>query len=204
MPGAWHLEKGVIYKVTRTAEDKLKQYSYQDYLSLPADIRYEIIEGTLAMSPSPSTQHQRVSRKLLVRIANYLEGKHCEVFGSPYDVLLPERNEEAKDIKTVVQPDILVVCDQSKLTDKYCIGSPDWIIEIVSPSSPSMDYVKKLHLYEKHQVKEYWIANYLRKEIMVYKLQSNNEYGMPETYAGNEITPAIFEDLIIRLRDIFD
>lgn len=180
-------------------------YGYKDYLKLPPDNKYEIIGGILyAMTPSPTIQHQRILRKIFVHIANYLEGKKCEVFPAPLDVLLPEEgNEKIEDIKTVVQPDILVVCDTSILTDKYCLGSPDFIIEIVSPSSPSLDYVKKLHLYEKHKVKEYWIVNYVRKQVIAYRLTESGEYGEPEICTDGEINAGIFPDLTLRLHDIF-
>ena len=158
------------------------------------------------MTPSPSTQHQRVSRKLLVLIANYLEGKTCEVFDSPYDVLFSENSEKAEeDIKVVVQPDIFVVCDESKITEKNCLGSPDFIIEIVSPSMPSRDYVKKLGLYEKHKVKEYWIVNYIRKEVTVYRLNEDGDYDVPDVYKNNDnVKVGIFEDLIMDLKAIFE
>jgi len=191
--------------MSRPVKKIQKQYCYRDYLKLPADKKYEIIDGTLyAMTPAPSVRHQRVLRKLFTRIANYLTDKFCEVFCSPLDVLLPEGNEETGDVKTVVQPGILVVCDRLKLAEKHCTGAPDFIIEIVSPSAPSIDYVKKLNLYEKHKVKEYWIVNYVHKEIMVYKLQENGEYDKPEIYKDREITASIFKDLTINLQDIFE
>jgi Uma2 family endonuclease len=171
---------------------------------LPDKNRYEILNGKLyTMTPSPSTKHQIVSGKLYLHLANYFANKDCFVFYSPYDVLLPEGNEEVQNIKTVVQPDLLVVCDKSKICEKHCLGSPDFIIEIASPSSPSIDYIKKLHLYEKHKIKEYWIVNYVRKEIVVYSLQENDEYGEFEIYKNGQICSSIFTDLTINLKDIF-
>ena len=187
-------------------EQEQKLYTYKDYLKLPDDQRYEIIDGILYMAPSPSTQHQRVSRKLLVLIDNHLKGKECEVFNSPYDVLLTNNNEDKEnDIKIVVQPDIFVVCDESKITKNNCVGSPDFIIEIVSPSMPSRDYVKKLYLYEKHKVKEYWIVNYIRNEVTVFKLNEDGDYDVPEIYKDDvNVKVGIFEDLIIDLKEIFE
>lgn len=191
--------------MSHPAPEARKQYCYREYAKLPSDKRYEIIEGILyAMVPSPSTQHQRVLGNLFFSIKSYLANNSCEVFCAPYDVLLPEKGEDADNVKTVVQPDILVVCDKAKLTEKHCTGAPDFIIEIVSPSSPSMDYVKKLHLYEKHKVREYWIVNYTRKEIMAYRLLENGEYGEPEIYSGKEIVAGIFEGLKIPLDVIFE
>ena len=186
------------------AEGMQKEYSYKDYVELPSDKRYEIIEGILyAMIPAPAIQHQRVSGRLYSEIANYIKGKNCEVFNAPCDVLLLDKNEAEEDIKTVVQPDIFVVYDNSKITEKYCLGAPDFIIEIASPSSPSMDYVKKLVLYEKYKVREYWIVNYIRKEILAYRLQQNEEYGEAEVYRDGEISVVFFADMIIKLDDIF-
>jgi Uma2 family endonuclease len=96
--------------------------------------------------------------------------------------LLPERGENQDNTSTVVQPDLLVVCDHSKITDKHCVGAPDLIVEIVSPSFPSMDYVKKLHLYEKNGVREYWIVNPEKKQVMIFRLMDNGDYNSPEIY----------------------
>jgi Uma2 family endonuclease len=183
-----------------------KQYTYKDYKGLPADKKYEILEGVLhALAPAPSTQHQRVLGNLFVAVKNQLKEDHCEAFCAPYDVLLPDadEDEDTENIKTVVQPDIMVVCDKTKLTEKHCVGAPDFIIEIVSPSSPSIDYVKKLHLYEKHKIREYWIVNYHRKDIMVYRLQEDGEYGAPEIYSDGEIASHVLENVRIALEDIF-
>jgi len=181
-----------------------KQCTYKDYKGLPEDKKYEILNGVLyALAPSPSTQHQRILGNLFVSIKTHLKESRCEVFCAPYDVLLPDAGEDAENTKTVVQPDIMVICDKSKLTEKHCIGAPDFIIEIVSPSAPSMDYVKKLQLYEKHKVREYWIVNYLRKDILVYQLQEDGEYGAPETYIDGEITSSIFKNIKIHMEDIF-
>lgn len=180
-------------------------YCYQDYLKLPAEKRFEIIDGVLYdMTPAPTIEHQIVLGKLFLQIGNYLKNNTCKVLITPCDVLLPEENEHVQNIKTVVQPDIFVICDESKLTKKHCLGPPDWIIEIVSPTSASMDYVKKLNLYEKHKVKEYWIVNYVRKEIMVYKLQDNDGYSAPDIYKDGKITSVLFNDLNLNLQNIFD
>ncbi len=181
-----------------------KQYSYRDYKRLPTDKKYEILSGVLyALAPSPSTQHQRILGNLFFSIKTHLKENRCEVFCAPYDVLLPDADEDAESTKTVVQPDIMVICGKSKLTEKHCIGAPDFIIEIVSPSAPSMDYVKKLQLYEKHKVKEYWIVNYLRQDIMVYQLQEDGEYSAPETYSDREITSGTFQNIKMYMQDIF-
>ncbi|TYP56100.1 Uma2 family endonuclease [Thermosediminibacter litoriperuensis] len=186
--------------------DRKGKYTYKDYLSWTGDGRWQLIDGiAYDMSPSPSLEHQRVLRKMLVRLDLFLTGKNCEVFSAPFDVRLPEGDEEDEDVRTVVQPDILVVCDRSKLDKKGCRGAPDLIIEIVSHSSASMDYIKKLNLYERHGVREYWIANPENRTVMVYRLNSEGEYGVPEICpGGGEIKSAVLEGFSVNLGEIFD
>ncbi|AGL02451.1 Uma2 family endonuclease [Desulfoscipio gibsoniae] len=179
------------------------RYTYKEYLQLPGDCSCEIINGELfAMTPAPTVRHQLVLRNILLILADRLKGNGCEVISAPCDVLLSEGEKDIEDTSTIVQPDIFVVCDKSKLKEKYCLGAPGLIVEIVSPSRPSMDYVKKLHIYEKYGVKEYWIVNYKQQEVMVYKL-CGNEYGVPKTYVNGYIEPGIFGDLMLALKDVF-
>lgn len=186
---------------------KQEQYSYQDYKTWPTDKQWELIEGIpYAMSPAPSTDHQLTSGNLFFTIKSYLKSKKkdCIIFYSPYDVLLPEAEETEENCSTVVQPDLLIVCDKTKIKGKYCLGAPDWIIEISSPSSPSIDYVKKLHLYEKHGVREYWITNPQRKQIMIFRLKDNGEYDELEIFLESGIVKvSIFEDFELRTEDVF-
>jgi len=189
------------------APSKEKRYTYQDYKNWPADQHWELIEGIpYAMTPAPSTEHQLISGNLFFIIKNYLKAsnKKCSAFYSPYDVLLPENGENQEDSSTVVQPDLLVICDKSKITDKHCLGAPDLIIEIVFPSLPSMDYVKKLHLYEKNCVREYWIVNPQKKQVMIFRLMGNGDYNTPEIYGETDIAKIdIFDNLKINIGDIF-
>lgn len=112
-----------------------KCYTYGEYKHWPEDERWELIEGVAwNMSPAPSRKHQKLSILLSTRISNYLEGKDCEIYYAPFDVLLPDLVEQKEDdVTTVVQPDISVICEKNKLTDKGCTGAPDWIIKILSP-----------------------------------------------------------------------
>ncbi|MEG6616979.1 Uma2 family endonuclease [Peptococcaceae bacterium 1198_IL3148] len=189
------------------APNKEERYTYKDYKNWPADNHWELIEGVpYAMSPAPSTEHQLISGNLFFILKNYLKtgNKKCMPFFSPYDVLLPEKGENQDSTSTVVQPDLLVVCDKSKITDKYCVGAPDLIVEIVSPSCPSMDYVKKLHLYEKNGVREYWIVNPEKKQVMVFRLMDNGDYDSPEIYGEADVAKVgIFVDLEVNINDIF-
>ena len=131
---------------------------------------------------SPSAMHQRLSMILSAEIYNYIKSNNgpCEVFTAPFDVVLTNETD-INNSNTVVIPDISVICDKNKITSKCCVGSPDMIIEIVSPSNASNDYVRKLYEYEKYQVKEYWIVNPIEKNVFVYTL-NNNTYGAPKVY----------------------
>jgi Uma2 family endonuclease len=180
-------------------------YTYKDYLEWPEQERWELIEGVAYnMTPSPSRSHQKISAALFNALYQYLKGRNCEVYYAPFDVRLPEGDEEDHQIKTVVQPDLVVICDPSKLDEKGCQGSPDLIMEILSPSTASIDYISKLELYEKNQVSEYWIIHPLDKIVMVYRLLENGNYGRAEVYSEkNSVNVGIFDDLVIDLKEIF-
>ncbi|HSO73083.1 MAG TPA: Uma2 family endonuclease [Thermodesulfobacteriota bacterium] len=180
-------------------------YTYKDYLEWPEEERWEMIEGVAYhMTPSPSRSHQKISAALVNAIYPYLKGKNCEVYYAPFDVRLPEGDEENNKIKTVVQPDIVVICDPSKLDEKGCKGSPDLIMEILSPSTASIDYISKLNLYEKNQVSEYWIIHPMDKIVMVYRLLENGNYGRAEVYSEKDrVKVGIFDDFVIDLKEIF-
>jgi len=138
------------------AEKLNKKFNYADYLNWADDERWEIIEGVpYNMSPAPAREHQRVSAIIFVKIYNFLSGKECEVYFAPFDVRLAEtKNEADEEIETVVQPDIVVICDQNKLDKRGCLGSPDIMVEILSPATSYKDQTEKLLLYEKHGVKD--------------------------------------------------
>jgi Uma2 family endonuclease len=180
-------------------------YTYKDYLEWPEQERWELIEGVAYnMTPSPSRSHQKISAALFNALYQYLKGKNCEVYYAPFDVRLPEGDEEDHQIKTVVQPDLVVICDPSKLDEKGCQGAPDLIMEILSPSTASKDYIAKLNLYEKNRVAEYWIIHPLDKIAMVYRLLNNGNYGRAEVYAEKDsVKVGIFDDFVIDLKEIF-
>ena len=182
-----------------------EKYTYGDYCCWPDSERWELIHGiAYCMSPAPLRIHQKISIELCRQFSNYLVNKPCEVFDAPFDVRLSEADELDEDIETVVQPDILVVCDESKLDEKGCRGAPDLIIEITSPSTASKDIKEKFYLYEQHGVKEYWIVYPLEKNILVYKLASDGQYGRPEIYVRNDkIKVGILKGLTIDLSLIF-
>ncbi len=178
-----------------------KMYTYTDYLTLTENEPIEIIEGRiLAMSPAPSRIHQKIISKIITELNNYITSNNgeCEVYPAPFDVILVNDDEEVNNSKNIVQPDISVICDKDKLNDKGCFGSPDMIIEVVSPYNPNNDYIKKLNLYDKYKVKEYWIVNPMKDTILVYTLEDNNGYGMPTIYTfKDKIKVNIYDNLEI-------
>ncbi|WP_180963994.1 Uma2 family endonuclease [Haloimpatiens massiliensis] len=169
--------------INNTIQNKI--YTYADYKTFPENEPIEIIEGEIYnMAPAPSRIHQKLINELSYVINHYIKSNNgpCELYTAPFDVLLKNNNEPLDSCKNVVQPDISVICDKNKLTDKGCTGAPNMIIEIVSPYNPSNDYIKKAYLYEKYGVSEYWIVNPINKTILVYNLDENKEYGSPEMY----------------------
>lgn len=185
---------------------KNKIYTYEDYLKFPEGERVELIDGEIiAMTPGPSRMHQRITGYIYRMIGNFLEqkGGPCEVYVAPFDVRLIDEGETDEKNKNTVQPDISVICDKLKLDDRGCKGAPDFIIEVVSPSNSSVDYVKKLFLYEKFRVREYWIVNHETQGVIVYRLSSDYQYGEPLKYSFNDvISSAIFDGLTLCLKDI--
>jgi Uma2 family endonuclease len=180
-------------------------YTYTDYLNWPDDEKWEIIHGEpYAMSPAPSTDHQAILGELFYQFRGYLKNRTCQVFVAPFDVRMPLEDEKDEDTKSVVQPDISIICDKNKIDSKGCKGAPDLIVEIVSPSTFRKDVKDKFFLYERSGVKEYWLVYPNEKTLMVYKLGENGKYGRPEVYSEEDnVKVGIFQELNIELKDIF-
>lgn len=182
-----------------------ERFTYKDYLYWPEGERWELIDGVPYLMSPPARLHQEVSGELFRQIANYLVGKDCKVYSAPFGVKLPKGDEkEEGDIDTVVEPDITVVCDKSKLDDKGCKGAPDLIIEITSPSSGRRDKLEKFNKYEAAGVKEYWIVEPEQKLVSVFTLGADGRYGRPDIYDENDsIKVSIFEHLTVDLKLVF-
>lgn len=181
-----------------------KKYTYEDYLKWSEDERWEIINGVPYLQAAPSPSHQLISGELYRQFANYLQGKTCKAYLAPFCVRLADDDEKKnEDIKKVVEPDISIICDTSKIDGKGCNGAPDLIIEVMSPSSIKMDRLIKFNLYEKAGVREYWIVEPEGKIISVFTLQSNNRYGRPEIYTEDNKIVSTFPGLIVDLSALF-
>jgi Uma2 family endonuclease len=159
------------------------------------------------MSPAPTSYHQSITINLATEIKNYIKRKKYKIFTAPFDVRFPETasNKENDAIITVVQPDISIICDLSKIDVKGCIGAPDMIVEIVSPSSAKHDVEDKFQLYQKHGVREYWIVFPESRSLNVLVLDENHKYQLVGMYANDsKVKVNIFEDLVIDLSEIFE
>lgn len=185
--------------------DSDKNYTYKDYLTYDEGERIEIIDGQIYnMTPTPSRVHQEIISVLIFEIGNFIKSNKgpCKVYPAPFDVILKNDDEDLINSKNIVQPDISVICDKNKLTDKGCTSSPDMIVEIISPYNPSNDYVRKLNLYEQFKVKEYWIVNPMRKNILVYTL-TDNGYDAPISYTfQDKVKVNIYDNLEIDFNSI--
>ena len=181
------------------------RFTYADYRQWPADERWELIDGVAyAMAPAPTISHQTLAGQLFRQIDEALDGAPRRALIAPVDVLLPTPEETEDRTTTVVQPDILVVCDPKKITERNVRGAPDWIIEVLSPASARHDHLTKRALYERAGVREYWLVHPVDRVITVYTLK-DGQYGGPEIadMAGERV-PTIFPEIVIRWQAILE
>lgn len=181
-------------------------YSYADYLTWKFQERVELIKGKIfRMSPAPRVRHQRVSAFVQYQLYHFLVGKRCDVFSAPFDVRLTKKNKKNELVKTVVQPDLCVICDEKKLDEFGCIGAPDIVVEILSPGNNSKELKNKYEVYEENGVKEYWIIHPEEKTFLAYILNKKGNY---ETVGlktiGDNITTPVLPGFVLKLEDVFN
>ena len=157
------------------------------------------------MSPAPSSSHQRTSMKLTRELDRYFYSLNCEIFVAPFDVRLINFKKSTLDnqIITVVQPDLSVICDQSKIDERGCVGAPNLIIEILSNGNSNTDLKIKFDLYEENGVQEYWIVNPSEKTVLIYTLQNDKYIGSRPFIPDTEIQSVTFPDLKFEINKIF-
>jgi Uma2 family endonuclease len=194
-------------KTSITSFDQLdlsRHYTYQDYLTWKFTERVELLLGKVfKMSPAPNVEHQLISGRLFRNIANYLEGSKYLVFSAPFDVRLQVSKDEQHN-DTVVQPDIVVVCDLGKLDEQGCNGAPDIVIEILSPGNSRSEMKDKFELYEASMVKEYWIVDPTHKNIIIYSLNNKNRYIGTKPFVDGEVAVTrVLQDIQLSLGDVF-
>ena len=183
-----------------------KPYTWQDYLQLSDDDRYELINGYFyAMSPAPTRQHQGISGEFSRQICNQLLDHPCSAYSAPFDVRLPGKKENAQSSTTILQPDISIICDRNKLDDHGCVGPPDFVAEIISPSTAVHDNITKTTIYELAGVREYWIIHPMDKLIIVRILDENGVFIPPKFIEGKgSLALTVLPELIIDLDLLFE
>jgi len=177
-------------------------YSYADYLLWKFKERVELFKGKLFKMSAPSAIHQEISMRLVGELYQFFKGKDCKVFHAPFDVRLLKESQEDKNIYTVVQPDICVVCDPEKIDKRGCEGAPDLVIEILSPGNSKKEMKYKYALYEEAKVPEYWIIDPDHQNVLVYVLE-DGKYLNPMNIVEGNITSQKFPTLKIHTDDIF-
>lgn len=188
--------------------DLSKRYTYADYLTWMDDVRRELFDGFIKlMTPAPSAKHQEISFNLTGIFRNYIFKKHCKGFAAPSDVRFPKNTNSQSDrqVYTVLQPDLYIVCDLSKIDARGCLGAPDLIIEIVSPKNPKRDLKDKFEIYQEHGVREYWIVNPNDENVTVFILDDKSKFQFVGMYAEDDKIPVnIFNgELKIDLTEVF-
>ena len=176
------------------------RYTYGDYRTWTDDTRWELVDGfAYAMAPAPTRTHQLVVGETFRQIANQLQGQRCRPFVAPFDVRLPRSNESDDATDTVVQPDIVVVCDPAKLDERGCRGAPDWVIEVLSPSTADHDHRVKRAAYERAGVLEYWLVHPTDRVVHIYRAEQGG-YGKPEVFElSGSIQPRAVADVVVDL-----
>jgi len=188
--------------------DMNKRYTYADYLTWMDDVRRELYDGFIKlMTPAPSMKHQEISFNLSGILRYYLKDKKCKGFSAPCDVrfLKSKQHKEDHQVFTVLQPDLFVVCDLSKIKNDSCLGAPDFIIEIVSAKNSKRDVKDKFKIYQEHGVREYWIVFPTDENVNVFVLDENRKFQLKGIYAEDDKIPVhIFNgDLEVDLTEVF-
>lgn len=186
--------------------DESLTYSYAHYLNWLFDDRLELIKGKIhKMSPAPSRFHQKILTNLFRPIANFLNGKPCDIYTAPFDVRFPKKSKADKDIYTVLQPDLCVICDKSKLDDRGCLGAPDLVIEILSPGNNQKELLYKYKIYEEFGVKEYWVISPSEQTVIIYTLGEMDRYYPSKLFTlSEEVSSSVLPGLVLKLDDVFE
>jgi Uma2 family endonuclease len=178
-------------------------YTYADYLLWQFSERVELLRGKIRRMAAPSVKHQRISIHFSRLLANALWQTSCQVFAAPFDVRL-SRMRNDKEVKTVVQPDLCVICDLSKLDDRGCNGAPDLIIEILSPGNSRTEMKDKFELYQEAGVLEYWIVSPIEKAVQVFQLNEQGRFiGLPPVVEGDLLTTPVIPNLEVNVTEVF-
>ncbi|KQR71429.1 Uma2 family endonuclease [Pedobacter sp. Leaf176] len=180
-------------------------YSYANYLNWLFEDRVELIKGKIfKMSPAASRVHQEVSRNIFNPLVNFLKKQNCKVYSAPFDVRFPKESKADAAIFTVLQPDICVICDKSKLDYRGCIGAPDVVIEILSPGNTKMELLHKYKVYEESGVKEYWVVSQSDQSILIYTLNDLGKFQPSKLFTLSEkVSSSVLPGFELLLDEVF-
>ncbi len=176
-----------------------RHYTYADYLEWPEEERFELIDGVAyAMAPAPTRTHQLVTGELYRQLANALKGGPCQVFVAPFDVRLPHGDEADAQVDTVLQPDVLVVCDAARVDERGVRGAPDWVAEVLSPATAARDQTVKLAAYECAGVPEVWLLHPTDRVLSIYRLQASGGFGRAQILEmRGQVAIGVLPDVIV-------
>ena len=177
-------------------------YTYAEYLLWKFEERVELLKGKLFKMSAPSPAHQVVQSNLNIELGLYFRNQKCQIYPAPFDVRLPAKGETGDAIHTVVQPDLCVVCDRTKIDSRGCIGAPDLVIEIISPGNSKKELKQKFKLYEEAGVREYWVIHPSEEYVIVNVLE-NNHYKTLSPIVDDEVHSVIFPTLKVHTKEIF-
>ena len=205
------MSKMTIYNIDDDTYSKVEEpdssftYTYADYLQWKYEERLELFRGKIFKLSAPNTKHQIIVGNLTTAIITFLKVKKCKAFPAPFDVRLPVKNRKKdNEVTTVVQPDVCIICDESKLDSRGCCGAPDLIVEILSPGNSKKEIRLKQELYEEAGVNEYWIVYPEEESIAVLLLNTNYKYDGAVLYASDEyIYSTAVPGFSINLSEIF-
>jgi Uma2 family endonuclease len=198
----------VMTEITSLSQLDLNgRYSYADYLTWKFEQAVELIKGHIVPMAAPSRRHQGISWQLSGMMFNIFSGQKCKAYAAPFDVRLLDKSKSKKaniDVYTVIQPDICIICDESKLDDSGCQGAPDLVIEILSPGNSKKEMRTKKQLYEENGILEYWVIDPERETVHQFVLGDSEVYAPPIIYVSEEVVYcSIFEELIVPLDKLF-
>jgi len=179
-------------------------YTYADYYQWRFKERVELINGRVyVMGQTPGTSHQRVLGDVCGQLWSFLRGKKCRVFAAPFDVRLPRKTNDDREIITVLQPDVCVVCDPAKLDKRGCLGAPDIVVEILSPGNNAKELKTKYEVYEEAGVQEYWVVSPQDNTFLVYILTNGKYVPLRTMVAGDVFASSVLEGFSLDLTELF-
>ena len=183
--------------------DLSKTYSYADYITWPFEERVELFNGKVVAIDFTNRLHQALAGNIYASLLAFLKNQPCSVYIAPFDVRFIGKTKDDKDIVTVLQPDVCVVCDLTKLDDKGCVGAPDIVVEVLSPGNSAKELKNKYQVYEENGVREYWVAFPQNETLLVYTLTDGKYQPSPAYTNGDEVRSTVLPGFSLNLTELF-